>query len=106
MKKIISLIITVFVVIGANAQTLDPLRENVQKYEMITSSRLLITIALFAIAILIFIKLILEFSIKSKLIEKDASDTIVSQLLQHAGKDDKQTSIKWFAILAGIGIGL
>src|SRR5438046_1057771 len=106
MKKLIPLIIILVASSAANAQTLDPLRENAQKYELIATSRLLITIALFATAILIFIKLILDYSLKNKLIENGAPEAFVSQLLRTGKKDDKRVAIKWVAILAGAGIGL
>jgi hypothetical protein len=106
MKKFILSIIILVASSAANAQTLDPLRENAQKYELIATSRLLITIALFAAAILIFIKLILDYSLKNKLIENGASEAIVSKLLQTDKKHDKRVTIKWVTILAGTGIGL
>jgi len=90
----------------ANAQSLDPLRENAIRYEMVSTSRLLGTILVYAISILFFIKLILDYRIKEKLIEKGASEAVISQLLPSTGKEGNNVNIKWFFILASIGIGL
>ena len=56
--------------------------------------------------IITIIKSILDFRLKSKMVDKGVSDTVVEQFLQPQNKDAKTQAIKAFLILAGIGVGL
>jgi hypothetical protein len=53
-----------------------------------------------------FIRWLLDYRLKNKLIEKSAPDHVVSQLLQPITSDNKNVAIKWFALLMGLGTGL
>lgn len=76
------------------------------KYDALHMSSTILTIVVFGILILTFIRWLLDFRLKSKLIEKGAPDHIVSQLLQPITSDNKNATIKWFALLMGLGTGL
>ena len=106
MKRILISTVILLAAFCANAQDLDPLRENARLYEIVATSRLLGTISVYAIAILLFLRLILDYRIKEKLIEKGAPEAVISQLLSSTGKGGNNVNIKWFFIFAGIGIGL
>ena len=106
MKRILISTVILLAAFCANAQDLDPLRENARLYEIVGTSRLLGTILVYAISILLLIKLILDYRIKEKLIEKGASEAVISQLLSSVGKGGNYVNIKWFFIFAGLGIGL
>jgi hypothetical protein len=106
MKKILISMVLLLAASYVNAQGLDPLREEARLYEMVFTLRLLGTISVYAISILIFLKLILDYRIKEKLIQKGASEDVISKLIQPAGKGGNNVNIKWFLILAGIGVGL
>jgi hypothetical protein len=56
--------------------------------------------------ILAIIKTILDFRLKSKMVDKGVSDKVVEQFLQPQNRDAKTQAIKAFLILAGIGVGL
>ncbi|HLX93124.1 MAG TPA: hypothetical protein VKR32_15680 [Puia sp.] len=56
--------------------------------------------------ILTVITRLLDFRLRSKLISKDAPEGIIKQLIQTEVKDSKTVAMKWFIILAGIGLGL
>ena len=56
--------------------------------------------------IITIIKSILDFRLKSKMVDKGVSDTVVEQFLQPQNRDAKTQAIKAFLILAGIGVGL
>jgi len=56
--------------------------------------------------IITIIKSILDFRLKSKMVDKGVSDKVVEQFLQPQNKDAKTQAIKAFLILAGIGVGL
>ena len=47
-----------------------------------------------------------DFRLKSKIVEKGVPDKVAEQLLHADHKDAKSQAIKWFLILAGIGLGL
>jgi hypothetical protein len=106
MKKILISLVLLLAAFCVNAQSQDPLREEARLYEIVATLRFVGTISVYAISILLFIKLILDYRIKEKLIEKGASENVISQLIQPTGKDRNNVNIKWFLILAGIGVGL
>jgi hypothetical protein len=56
--------------------------------------------------ILAIIKSILDFRLKSRMVDKGVSDKVVEQFLQPQNRDSKTQAIKAFLILAGIGVGL
>ncbi|MCC8424393.1 hypothetical protein [Mucilaginibacter sp. UR6-11] len=106
MKKII---ITIGAVAGtwtaAAAQNSNAAGDNF-RYDLLHTSSVILTIVVFSVVALTFIKWLLDYRLKNKLIEKGAPDHIVSQLLQPITSDDKNITIKWFALLMGLGIGL
>jgi hypothetical protein len=53
--------------------------------------------------ILTIMKRIVDFRLKSKIVEKGIPENIVSSILQTNPKEDRNINIKWFAILAGLG---
>jgi hypothetical protein len=56
--------------------------------------------------ILTVLKRILEHRLKNKIIDKGISENIASSILQTTPTEGRNAYIKWFAILAGIGLGL
>jgi hypothetical protein len=50
---------------------------------------------------------IFEHRLKNKIVEKGISETAAQSLLENqSARENKNANIKWFSILAGIGIGL
>lgn len=76
------------------------------KYDALHSSSTILTIVVFCVVALTFIKWLLDYRLKNKLIEKGAPDHVVSQILQPIISDNKNATIKWFALLMGLGTGL
>ena len=56
--------------------------------------------------LLTFLKIILDYFLKNKMIEKGASESVVSQLLQTDTQSNRFTALKWAVILGSIGVGL
>jgi len=56
--------------------------------------------------IITLVKLFLDYRLKNKLIEKGVSESALTLFLKSNKKDTGRVSIKWFAILISIGIGL
>ena len=107
MKRISTLVVIMLASFAAHAQT-DPnviIDKNFMN-DLIQISGVLIGIFLFTTFFLAIIRSFLDSKIKNRLIEKGASENIVSQLLQPIKKDSKLEPLKWFSILAGIGLGL
>jgi len=74
--------------------------------ELLRTTSLMLFFILLGTFILAMVKLIFEHRIKNKLLEKGAPDDLASQMLQPVKKDSRDAIIKWFSILAGLGIGL
>jgi hypothetical protein len=106
MKKLFTTITGLLMIMGANAQNDDKFGDNALKFESLHIFAAFANIALFATAIYIFVKLLLDNRIKNKLLDKGAPEGLALQLLQPATKNDKTITIKWVCILTGLGIGL
>jgi hypothetical protein len=102
MKKMISIAIVAVTPIIANAQS------NTQGIDrdVFNACAIIFTTALFMIFILAIIRGIIEYRIKSKIVEKGIGENIASSILQTSPKENRNTNIKWFALLTGIGAGL
>lgn len=74
--------------------------------ELLTNCGVLIGIFLFTSFFLTIIRSAFDSKLKNKLIDKGASENVVNQLLQPLKKESKLEPLKWFSILAGIGLGL
>lgn len=105
MKKIIITITVVAASLTAKADK-DQYSDNSLKFEALHLSSTILTIMIFSVAILTFVKWLLDYRLKNKLVEKGAPDNVVSQLLQPVTRDNKNVTIKWFALLMGVGTGL
>jgi H+/Cl- antiporter ClcA len=102
MKKIIYIIIIAATPVIANAQSnMQGINEDV-----FNACASIFTAGLFMIFILAIIRRIMDYRIKNKIIEKGIPENIVSSILQTSPKENRNTNIKWFALLAGIGAGL
>jgi hypothetical protein len=106
MKRILFSAIIATGSFAAHAQNKDQFSDGELKFESLHLSMTLLMIVLFSIVILTFVRWILDYRLKNKLIEKGAPDHVVSQLLQPVTNDNKNITIKWFAMLMGLGIGL
>lgn len=101
MKKTI---ITVFAALGmlvVNAQENSGIDHHV--FEICSTIFLVLAIMFFILSIL---KKILEYRLRNKIVDKGISENIASSILKTNTPEDKHTTIKWFAILAGLGAGL
>jgi hypothetical protein len=61
---------------------------------------------IFVYFIISIVRLILDNRLKFKMIEKGVSDKVVEQILQPTRTDALGQALKWFLVLAGIGVGL
>jgi hypothetical protein len=107
MKKITTISVILLGSFAANAQDQPgPIIDRDFMRELLSTSAVILVIVLISSFILSIVRMSLDNKIKSKLLEKGATENVVAQLLQPFKKDSKIEPIKWFCILAGIGTGL
>lgn len=100
MKKVIITAFIVHGVIAANAQG------NGYNQEVFQACAIISVILAIMFFILALLKRILEHRLKNKIVDKGIPENLVTSLLQTNSGEEKHINIKWFAILAGLGIGL
>lgn len=103
MKKIINIVAVVIAPFAANAQNNNPSSFNQEIFNIIAT---IFVVGIFMLFIFAIIKRLLDSRLKNKIIDKGVPENIVSSILQTNPKEDRNSNIKWFAILTGLGIGL
>ena len=64
-------------------------------------------VGMFMVFIITVMKKIFEHRLKNKIVDKGISESVAQSILEtKTAEEDKNANIKWFAILAGIGLGL
>ena len=100
MKKVIALALTTLFMQMAHA------RGGLYQPEVMRIVASLIALALFMVFIVAILKRYLDHRLKNKIVDKGIPENIVSSILQTDTGENGNMNIKWFAILAGLGIGL
>jgi hypothetical protein len=107
MKKIITTSLLLITILAANAQgSFSTFNDRDFDLDLLHTAGTLVGIYLFTSFILSIIRFILDGRVKSRMIEKGVSESIVEQFLQPTRTDGKSIAIKWFLVLSCIGIGL
>ena len=107
MKKRLLIAIILFAPFAGNAQSLYEMPNGrTFSRQLFEIPSMMLIFYLITVFILTIIKLILDHRLKMKMIDKGVSDKLAEQFLQPNKKDDKIRTIKWFFVLAGIGVGL
>ena len=102
MKKIIT-IATIFS-LGFTANAHDNAFEFNE--EMVQVAAAVFVVGMFMYFIINVMKRIFEHRLKNKIVDKGISENIAQSILETKTSESKYANIKYFAILAGIGIGL
>ncbi len=103
MKKIINTVAIIVAPFVVNAQNSNSFPVDEKVFNAVAS---IFVVALLMIFILAIVKRLLDSRIKNKIIDRGIPESIVSSILQANPKEDRNSNIKWFAILTGLGIGL
>lgn len=106
MKKIFTIATATLLSFGINAQNYggDYLRYNMDIFE---ACAVIFVVGMFMFFIMAVMKKIFEHRLKNKIVDKGISESIAHSILEaRTDVDSKYANIKWFAILAGVGIGL
>ena len=101
MKKLIILLTTISPLM-AHAQE----GQELYKPEVFRTVAVLFTLGLSMWFILAIMKRIMDNRLKNKIMDKGVPDSIVSSIFRTNPKEDLNLNVKWFAILAGLGIAL
>lgn len=103
MKSTFLTIIAIASTFVANAQnnSISTIDKDIQ-----VMTGMIIVIALISFTILTIIKRWMEYRLKNKLIDNGLSENIINSVLQDGTNRNKNSNIKWFAILAGVGTAL
>jgi len=102
MKKVITFA-TVFSA-GFAASAHDSYGDNDEIFEV---SAAIFVVGMFMYFIINMMKRILEYRLKNKIVEKGISENIAQSILEtKSTEDNRNANIRWFSILAGIGVGL
>ena len=103
MKKIIGVAVFLTASLAVKAQSIN--NPTFDK-EIFNVGATIFTVALFMFFIITVLKHVLEYRIKNKIAEKGISENMASSILQKSPKEDRNSNIKWFSMLTGIGLGL
>ncbi len=108
MKKTIlfaAILLTTLVTQAQETEPYDPFRDKGFLDTMFKVSSVVVIIYLVSTFLLNMVKQFLDYKLKRKMLDKDATETIVRQLLDTKRKDSRLTAIKWAVITGGLGLG-
>ena len=74
--------------------------------EVFRVAAMIFTLGLFMWFILAIMKRLMDNKLKNKIVDKGVPDSIVASVLKTNPKEDLNANVKWFAILAGLGVAL
>ena len=104
MKKIITIIAAGLVSFSVNAQDGTDMEFRPEVFRVLAS---IFVVGMFMYFIINIMKRIFEHRLKNKIVDKGISENIAQSILATQSPDEnKYSNVKWFAILAGIGLGL
>jgi len=104
MKKIITIIAAGSVSFSVNAQDGTDMEFRPEVFRVLAS---IFVVGMFMYFIINIMKRIFEHRLKNKIVDKGISENIAQSILATQSPDEnKYSNVKWFAILAGIGLGL
>ena len=103
MKKIITIATVCSVSFTANAHGSDV----VYNEEILQVAAAIFVVGMFMYFIIDILRRIFEHRLKNKIVDKGISENIAQSILAtQKPEDNRFANVKWFAILAGIGLGL
>jgi len=104
MKKVITIIAAGLVSYSVNAQGDLEMEFRPEVFRGVAA---IFVVGMFMYFIINIMKRIFEYRLKNKIVDKGISENIAQSILAtQIPEDNKYANVKWFAILAGIGLGL
>jgi Na+/melibiose symporter-like transporter len=102
MKKPIIILLSILSPVFAYAQDGNGLHAP----EVFRVVAMIFTLGLFMWFILAIMERLMDNKLKNKIVDKGIPDSVVASVLKTNPKEDLNTNVKWFTILAGLGIAL
>ena len=107
MKKVLTITSTSLLGFTVQAQNQDPYYFMQYNRDIFETCSVIFVVGMFMFFIMAVMKKIFEHRLKNKIVDKGISENIAQSILEtRTNVDSKYANIKWFAILAGIGLGL
>ncbi len=107
MKKSIAIGILTLISISSNAEEVYKLQDGSEiSRQIIDIPASILAVYIVSVFLISVVRAILNFRLRSKMIEKGVSIEIMEQLLQPDKNEGKKTTIKSFLILSGIGLAV
>ncbi|HEU5167236.1 MAG TPA: hypothetical protein VFU29_16950 [Chitinophagaceae bacterium] len=107
MKKILTVSGICLAGMTVNAQDTRPIYYFKYDSEMFQVAAATFVVGMFMYFIINIMKRIFEHRLKNKIVDKGISENIAQSILATPKpEDNRYANVKWFAILAGIGLGL
>ena len=104
MKKISVLTSAILLSFVSNAHDGSYLQFNQEIFEVCAT---IFVVGMFMLFFITIMKKIFEQRLKNKIVDKGISESVAQSILETKNtEENKYANVKWFAILAGIGIGL
>ena len=104
MKKVITIITAGLVSFTVKAQGNLDMEFRPEVFRGVAA---IFVVGMFMYFIINIMKRIFEYRLKNKIVDKGISENIAQSILAtQTPEDNKYANVKWFAILAGIGLGL
>jgi hypothetical protein len=106
MKKTIIAVAILTSTFAAFAQdNREPLVDRSLVFSVVNICAIILVIYLISSFILQLIRQNFDYRLKSKILEKGTAENIVNQLVKPDEKDQGNTILQWFFVLAGIAVG-
>jgi len=103
MKKVITIIAAGLVSFTVNAQGDFDMEFRPEVFRSVVA---IFVVGMFMYFIINIMKRIFEHRLKNKIVDKGISENIAQSILAtQSSEENKYSNVKWFAILAGIGLG-
>ena len=103
MKKIITITAAGLVCFTANAQDGSAMEFRPEVFRTVA---VIFVVGMFMYFIINIIRRIFDHRLKNKIVDKGISENIANSILSTSHGENGNVNIKWFSILAGLGIGL
>lgn len=93
--------------VAVHAQDKDPYVIMNYNRDIFQICSTIFVVGMFMYFIIVVMNKIFEHRLKNKIVDKGITETVAQSILQtKSAEESKTANIKWFSILAGIGIGL
>ena len=107
MKKVLTITAAGLTSIVASAQEYNNnafMRYNMDIFE---ACAVIFVVGMFMVFIITVMRKIFEHRLKNKIVDKGISESVAQSILEtKSAEENKNVNIRWFSILAGLGIGL